>query len=131
MRTGKALLASVGLHLSFAAGALAANEPVTGIDIVIRSKSDGRILIETITDGRGSIVVKELMPGLYSVEAGGKLPLALLKRSGGWGIALIPVSSKTAKPQNLRAKPTTGKGMQVDIVVPEGTAISYTVIVTD
>lgn len=130
MRTVGALLASVVLHLLFAAGAFAANDPVTGIDIIIRSKADGRILIETITDGRGAIVVKELRPGLYSVEAGAKLPLALLKRSGSWGIALVPIAAKTAKPQSHRAKPTS-KGMQVDIVVPDGTAISYTVIVTN
>jgi hypothetical protein len=130
VRTVGALLASIVLHLLFTAGAMAANEPVTGIDIIIRSKADGRILIETITDGRGTIVVKEMRPGVYSVEAGGKLPLALLKRSGSWGIALIPIAAKTAKPQSHRAKPTA-KGMQVDVVVPEGTTISYTVIVTN
>jgi len=130
VRTVGALLASVILHLLSAAGAMAANEPVTGIDIVVRSKPDGRILIETITDGRGAIVVKEMQPGLYSIEAGGKLPLALLKRSGSWGIALVPIAAKTAKSQSHRAKPTS-RGMQVDIVVPEGTTISYTVIVTD
>ena len=63
-------------------------------------------------------------------RAGAKLPLALLKRSGGWGIALIPGSARTAKPQKHRAKPTS-RGMQVDIFVPDGTTASYTVIVTD
>lgn len=130
VRTVGALLASMVLHLSFVAGALAANEPVVGVDVIVRSKTDGRVIIETVTNARGAFVVKEIGPGLYSVEAGGKLPLALLRRSGSWGIALVPVASKTVKPQSHRAKPTT-KGMQVDIVVPEGTAITYTVIVTD
>ena len=124
------LLASVVLPFLPIAGATAANEPVTGVDVTIRSKADGRVIIATITDGRGAFVVREMWPGLYTIEAGAKLPLALLKRSGGWGIALIPVSIRPAKPQKHRAKPTA-KGMQVDIVVPEGTTGSYTVIVTD
>lgn len=124
------LLASMVLPLLPIASALAANEPVTGVDVIIRSKADGRVIIETVTDGRGAFLVKEIRPGLYSIEAGGKLPLALLKRAGGWNIALVPVAAKTAKPQKHRAKPVT-RGMQVDITVPEGTAISYTVIVTD
>lgn len=128
MRTVGALVAAALLHLLFVATALA-SEPITGVDILIRSKSDGRIVVETITDSRGSIVIKEMRPGLYSVEAGGKLPLALIKRSGSWGIALIPVAAKAAKPQSHRAKPTA-HGMQVDVLVPEGAPITYTVIVT-
>lgn len=128
MRTVWALMAPVLLHLIFAATALA-SEPVTGVDILIRSKSDGRVIVQTITDNRGAIVIKEMRPGSYSVEAGSKLPMALIKRSGSWGIALIPVATKTAKPQSHRARPSA-QGMQVDIVVPEGVPISYTVIVT-
>ena len=128
VRTVWALVAPVLLHLFFTAAALA-SEPVTGVDILIRSKSDGRIIVQTITDHRGAIVIKEMRPGSYSVEAGSKLPMALIKRSGSWGIALIPVATKTAKPQSHRAKPSA-QGMQVDIVVPEGVPISYTVIVT-
>jgi len=124
------LLASVVLALLSTSSAGAANEPISGVDVIVRSKADGRVMIETVTDGRGAFVVREMRPGLYTIEAGAKLPLALLKRSGGWGIALIPISAKTAKPQKHRAKPTSS-GMQVDIVVPEGTTISYTVIVTD
>lgn len=124
------LLASVVLAFLPAAIAWAANEPVTGIDVIIRSKADGRVIIETVTDMRGAFVVKEMRPGRYSIEAGTKLPLALLKRSGGWGIVLIPVAARTVEPQKHRAKPTS-RGMQVDIVVPDGTTASYTVIVTD
>jgi hypothetical protein len=124
------LLASLVLPFLPVAIAWAANEPVTRVDIIVRSKADGRVIIETITDGRGAIVVKEMHPGLYSIEAGAKLPLALLKRSGGWDIALIPISARPAKPQKHRAKPTA-RGMQVDIVVPDGATTSYTVIVTD
>jgi len=124
------LLASMVLPFLPIAGATAANEPVTGIDVIVRNKADGRVIIETVTDRRGTFVVREMRPGLYSIEAGTKLPLALLKRSGGWGIALMPVSARTAKPQRHHAKPTS-RGMQVDIVVPEGATISYTVIVTD
>jgi len=109
---------------------MAANEPVSGIDVIIRSKADGSIVIQTVTDGRGTFLIKEIRPGLYSIEAGGRLPLALLKRSGSWGIVLIPVATKTAQPQKHRTRPTD-KGMQVDIVVPPDSAISYTVIVTD
>jgi hypothetical protein len=123
------LLASVVLPLMSIGSASAANEPVAGVDVMVRSKTDGRVIIETITDRRGAFVVKEMRPGLYTIEAGAKLPLALLKRSGGWDIALIP-SVRTAKPQKHRAKPAS-RGMQVDIVVPEGATISYTVIVTD
>jgi hypothetical protein len=121
-------VASVLVHLLFAAAALA-NEPVAGVDILIRSKSDGRVVIQTVTDGRGSILIKEMRPGSYSVEAGAKLPLALIKRSGSWGIALIPVAARAAKPQNHRTKPTA-QGMQVDIEIPEGVPITYTVIIT-
>ena len=125
-----ALLASVLLPFLPIGGASAANEPVTGIDVIIRSKADGRVIIETITDRRGAFVVREMRPGAYSIEAGAKLPLALLKRSGGWSIALVPASARPANPQNHRAK-STSRGMQVDIVVPEGATTSYTVIVTD
>ena len=117
MRMLGTLLASLVLPFFPAAIAWAANEPVTGIDVIIRSKADGRVIIETITDTRGAFVVNEMRPGLYSIEAGARLPLALLKRSGGWGIALIPVTAKTVKPQKHRVKPTS-RGMQVDIVVP-------------
>jgi len=125
-----ALLASVVLPLLFIARAGAANEPLTGVDVIVRSKADGRVMIETVTDRRGAFVVKEMVPGVYSIEAGAKLPLALLKRSGGWGISLVPASTRSANPQKHLAKPTS-KGMQVDIVVPEGATASYTVIVTD
>jgi hypothetical protein len=125
-----ALLASVLLPLLFIGSAGAANEPVTGVDVIVRSKADGRVMIETVTDRRGAFVVKEMRPGLYSIEAGAKLPLALLKRSGGWGIALLPVSTQGAKAQKHLAKPTS-RGMQVDIVVPDGATVSYTVIITD
>ena len=124
------LLASMALSLLSIGSANAANEPITGVDVIVRNKADGSVMIETITDGRGAFVVKEMRPGLYSIEAGARLPLALLKRSGGWGISLIPVTAKTAKPQKHRAKPTS-RGMQVDIVVPEGATASYTVIITD
>ena len=124
------LLASMALSLLSIGSANAANEPITGVDVIVRNKADGSVMIETVTDGRGAFVVKEMRPGLYSIEAGARLPLALLKRSGGWGISLIPVTAKTAKPQKHRAKPTS-RGMQVDIVVPEGPTASYTVIITD
>jgi len=124
------LLASLVLPFLPVAIAWAANEPVTGVDVIVRSKADGRVIIETVTDGRGAFVVREMWPGLYTIEAGGKLPLALLKRSGEWGIALIPVSIRPAKPEKHRAKPTA-RGMQVDILVPDGTMGSYTVIITD
>ena len=124
------LLLSVVLPFLPVAGASAANEPVTGVDVIVRSKADGRVMIEAITDRRGAFVVNEMRPGHYTIEAGAKLPLALLKRSGGWGIALVPASTRTATPQRHRAMPTS-RGMQVDIVVPEGGATSYTVIVTD
>ena len=130
MRLILALLASVLLPLLSIGSAGAANEPVAGVDVIVRSKADGRVMIEAVTDRRGAFVVKELRPGLYSIEAGAKLPLALLKRSGGWGIALVPASTRSAKPQKHLAKPTS-RGMQVDIVVPEGATTAYTVIVTD
>ena len=124
------LLASMVTPFLSVAIAWAANEPVTGVDVIIRSKADGRVIIETVTDERGAFVVKEMRPGVYSVEAGARLPLALLRRSGGWEVALIPVNAKTAKPQKHRAKPTSN-GMQVDIIVPDGATASYTVIITD
>lgn len=124
------LLTSVVLPFLPIAGASASNEPVIGIDVIIRSKADGRVVVETTTDGRGAFVARGMQPGLYTIEAGTKLPLALLKRSGEWGIAVIPVSARPAKPQRYRATPT-GKGMQVDIAVPEGATAAYTVIVTD
>lgn len=71
-----------------------------------------------------------MRPGSYSIEAGAKLPLALSKRRGDWSIALVPTSSRTAKPQKHVARPTS-RGMQVDIVVPEGATTSYAVIVTN
>ena len=130
MRLLGTLLASVVLPFLPIAGAKAANEPIAGVDVLVRSKVDGHVIVETITDGRGAFVVRGMQPGHYTIEAGAKLPLALLKRSGGWGIAVIPVSARPARPQRHRATPA-GKGMQVDIVVPEGATAAYTVIVTD
>jgi len=124
------LVASLLLPLLSVGNAGAANEPVSGVDVIVRSNADGRVMIETVTDRRGAFVMKEMRPGLYSIEAGAKLPLALLKRSGGWGIALIPGSTRNATPQKHLAKPTS-RGMQVDIVVPDGATVSYTVIITD
>ena len=95
------LLASMALSLLSIGSANAANEPITGVDVIVRNKADGSVMIETITDGRGAFVVKEMRPGLYSIEAGARLPLALLKRSGGWGISLIPVTAKTASPRSI------------------------------
>nr|MBP6770180.1 hypothetical protein [Reyranella sp.] len=59
------LLASLVLSLLSIGSANAANEPITGVDVIVRNKADGSVMTETITDGRGAFVVKEMRPGLY------------------------------------------------------------------
>lgn len=85
MRILGTLLASLVLSFLPMAIAGAANEPVTGVDVVIRSKADGRVIVEAGTDARGAFVVKEVRPGLDSIEAGAKLPRALLKSTAADG----------------------------------------------
>ena len=58
MRLLGTLLASVVLPFLPIAGAKAANEPIAGVDVLVRSKVDGRVIVETITDGRGAFVVR-------------------------------------------------------------------------
>ena len=60
---GTLLASMVVLPCLSVATAWAANEPVIGIDVVIRSKADGRVIMEAITATRGAFVVEEMPPG--------------------------------------------------------------------
>jgi hypothetical protein len=63
----------VGVVL-LAAGSVYSAAPVSGLDVVIRQKSDGKVVHEATTSAQGTFTTPQLQPGTYYVEFRAKQP---------------------------------------------------------
>jgi hypothetical protein len=108
-------------------GAGAANEPVPGVDVFIKTQPNSIVIIQVTTDGKGEFTLKRLGVGKYTMLLGGKNIDALKAAGGAWTIALRPVSvaHKSLPPQTYTVRADAKGAVQVDLVVPDGQAISY------
>ena len=127
-----AALCSLALAVVPVSGAWASNDPIPGIDVIVRKEPDHRIVVQTTTDARGGFDVKELAPGRYTILLGSKNPEAAKAKSGTWIVALLPVSREPspAKPLSFTGKALGGGAQQVEIVIPDGPAKSYKATLT-
>jgi hypothetical protein len=108
-------------------GAGAADEPVPGIDVTIKTQPNGIVIIQVTTDGKGEFTLKRLGVGKYTMQLGGKNIDAMKAAGAAWTIALRPVSvaHKSLPPQTYTVRADAKGAVQVDLVVPDGQAISY------
>lgn len=135
-------LCAVVLAVVPMSGAFAA-EPIPGVDVIVRKNPGGIMVGQTTTDAKGEFTLKELPPGSFRVEIDGKSLVAATagKRTTGpgtppgdgppiiavlVGLLLPAVQSRGAAPtpQTFHGK-ATARGMQIDLVVPDGPAKSY------
>ena len=127
-----AALSALAFVVVSASSAWAINNPIPGIDIIIKTNPGGIAVAQGTTDARGGFDVKELAPGRYTIELGGKSPEAAKIKSGTWVVALLPVSREPtpAKPLSFTSKAVAGGAQQVEIVIPDGPAKSYKATLT-
>lgn len=109
------------------AGAWAANEPVPGVDVIIKTQPNSIVIIQVTTDAKGEFTLKRLGVGKYTMQLGGKNIDAVKAAGGAWTIALQPVSvaHKSLPPQTYTVRADAKGALQVELVVPDGQAISY------
>lgn len=117
--------------LAFAAtpicGAWAANEPVAGIDVIIKTQPSSVVIIQVTTNAKGEFTLKRLGVGKYTMQLGGKNIEAEKAAAGAWTITLQPISvaHKALPPQTYAVRVDAKGAVQVELVVPDGQAISY------
>ncbi|MDP1748719.1 MAG: carboxypeptidase-like regulatory domain-containing protein [Reyranella sp.] len=135
-------LCAVVLAVVPASGAFAAENPIPGIDIIVQKKPGDVVVARTTTDAKGEFTLKDLAPGKYTIEIDGKGLVAATARkgtSGGTppgdgppiiavlvGLLLPAVQARggAPTPQTFHGK-ATARGMQIELVVPDGPAKSY------
>lgn len=114
------------------------NEPIPGIDIIIRKCYPCKIMnLQTKTNAGGEFTLKDLAPGQYTIELDGKGLLAAAKAgvTPDVGVALTPLLLPTdkkelAKPMTYRDK-ATARGIHIEFTVPDTkTRHDYTGTVT-
>lgn len=116
-----------------ASSAWAVNNPIPGVDVVVKRKPPGNAVARGTTDAKGEITLKELAPGQYTIELSAKPGTEAAKLHGaGWLVALLVVSREPTptRPLTLTPKAVSGGVQQVEIVVPEGPAKSYKLTLT-
>lgn|GEM_PF-687998 len=122
-----AALCALAFAVAPISGAWAANEPVAGIDVIIKTQPNGIVIIQVTTNAKGEFVLKRLGVGKYTMQLGGKNIDAVKAAGGPWTIALRPVSveHKALQPQTYTVRADAKGALQVELVVPDGHAISY------
>ncbi len=68
---GAALMACVPM-----AEALAINDPIPGVDIIVKKNPSGIVVSSFQTNGQGEFTIKDLEPGQYTIELVGKSLIA-------------------------------------------------------
>jgi hypothetical protein len=108
-------------------GAAAANEPVPGIDVIIKTQPNSVVIIQVTTNAKGEFTLKRLGVGKYTMQLGGKNIDAMKAAGGAWTIALRPasVAHKSLQSQTYTVRADAKGVLQVELVVPDGHAISY------
>ncbi len=67
-----ALLGAVIVASVPTTGAFAIDNPIPGVDIVVKKNPGGIVVAKTQTDAKGQVVLKDLLPGSYTVDLEGK-----------------------------------------------------------
>lgn len=75
----RAALICIALALSTTV-AMATNDPIPGVDIIVEKNPGGSVVIQTHTDANGSLTLRGLAPGDYVIEFGGKSLVATMDR---------------------------------------------------
>ena len=122
-----AALCAVAFAVTPVSGAWAANEPIAGIDVIIKTQPSSVVIIQVTTNADGEFTLKRLGVGKYTMQLGGKNIDAVKAAGGEWTVALQPISRehKSLPPQTYTVRVDAKGALQVDLVVPDGQAISY------
>jgi hypothetical protein len=120
-------LAVVPISSGPISGAWAANEPVEGVDVFIKTQPSSVVIIQVTTNAKGEFTLKRLGVGKYTMQLGGKNIEAVKAAGGEWTVTLQPASRehKSLPPQTYAVRADTKGAVQVDLVVPDGLAITY------
>ena len=107
-------------------GAWAANEPVEGVDVFIKTQPSSVVIIQVTTNAKGEFTLKRLGVGKYTMQLGGKNIDAAKAAGSEWTVALQPISRehKSLPPQIYAIRADAKGALQVDLVVQDG-AITY------
>jgi hypothetical protein len=131
-----AALCALAFVVACVPSAFASNQPIPGIDVVVKKQPAGGITLKATTDAKGEITIKELPAGRYTIELGGKgtgkgPEPAMIKGSTAI-VALLALSTgkEPVRPTTYPVKEGAGGVLQVDIVIPEGPAKSYKLSLT-
>lgn len=119
-------LCAVAFAVMPISGAWAANEPIEGIDVIIKTLPSSVVIIQVTTDAKGEFTLKRLGVGKYTMQFGGKNIDAVKAAGGEWTVELQPASRehKSLPPQTYAVRVDSKGALQVDLVVPDG-AITY------
>lgn len=98
-----------------------AENPIPGIDVVVKKKPASSAIAKGTTDAKGEVTFKDLAPGQYTVVLDPKAADAAKLHGAGWLVALVAVANPV-RPVTYTPKPGAS---EVDIVIPEGPAQSY------
>lgn len=119
------------------ASSAGAENPIPGIDVVVKKKPASSTVAKGTTDAKGEVTLKELAPGKYTIELGGKAPgkgPEPAKMHGSTAIVAILALSTgkepPSRPMTYPVKEGAGGVQQIDIVIPEGPAKSYKLSLT-
>ncbi len=122
-----AALCMLALAVTPISGAWAANEPVEGVDVFIKTQPSSVVIIQVTTNAKGEFTLKRLGVGKYTMQLGGKNIDAVKAAGGEWTVALQPISRehKSLPPQTYVVRADAKGALQVELVVPDGLAITY------
>jgi hypothetical protein len=108
-------------------GAWAANEPAPGVDVFIKTQPSSVVIIQVTTNAKGEFTLKRLGVGKYTMQLGGKNIEAEKAAASVWTITLQPISlaHKSLPPQTYAVRADAKGAVQVELVVPDGQAVTY------
>jgi hypothetical protein len=99
---GAALLASTA--------AVAAVNPIPGVDVIVKSHPAGILIVQSHTDANGHLVLRGLAPGNYEVDVDGRSLAAALGRLPRGGPRASAAANRGPEAVTVRA---TGPGVNV------------------
>ncbi len=106
------------------ASAQTQNNPIPGIDVVVKKQPAGVLIARGQTDAKGEIVLKDLPAGDYAVALSGKGLDEALKQKGATGAVTIQTVG-ASKPEGSPTK-RVGNGMEGEIKVTDQDARAKT-----
>lgn len=117
VRTFAALLGATVLAFVTSAGAQTQNNPIPGIDVVVKKKPSGTAMARGQTDAKGEILLKDLPAGEYTVVLTGK-PLDEAAKLKGTTAVVGLLALGAGKPASSPTK-RVGGALEGDIKVSD------------